>query len=145
MKPQLVAPVPRQGTKRPSLEQFVTPTKKTLKEERRVSVVDDDTPGPPSVEQRQVDCLIDNCDGTNLKKFMLHVSKLHRDVPMERIAARSCADGRILRAESLISSALKCCRCDYKCFSAKNDNSAVMKLKVHWEKEHSHVAQAQVD
>ena len=24
--------------------------------------------------------------------------------------------------------------------AAKNDNSAVMKLKVHWEKEHSHVA-----
>ena len=94
----------------------------------------DETP-PPSVEQRQVDCLIDNCDGTNLKKFMLHVSKLHRDVPMERIVARSCADGRILRAESLVTQALKCCRCEYKCFSAKADNSAVMKLKVHWEKE----------
>ena len=36
-----------------------------LKDEPRISVVDN--------------CLIDNCDGTNLKNFMLHVSKLHSD------------------------------------------------------------------
>jgi len=89
----------------------------------------------------QVDCLIDGCKSTKVKKYSRHYQQKHKHIPVEQIKVRS--GDKILGLSDLYTWILECGapNCAANIFSVQKNSSVKDSFSKHWSKNHPNLGE----